>query len=161
MLDRRDRARNFARHKRLTPPGTFVIEQNAVAGVEAIAFAVIYRCPVGENLGHTVGTARPEGGLFRLRDFLRLAIHLAARGLVKARSNSGFANGFQNADRSHTGDVGGVFRNIETDTDVALRTEMINFIRYQIVEQLYQINRIGQIAVMQEQANAVDMRVNI
>src|SRR4029453_8720687 len=96
MLDRRDRARNFARDKRLPSPGTFVIEQNAIAGVEAIAFSVIYRCPVGENFRDAIRAAWPERCLFRLRFFLRLAIHLAARGLVKTRANSGFANRFQN-----------------------------------------------------------------
>src|SRR5215813_8967336 len=130
MLDRRDRARNLAGHKRLTTPGTFVIEQDAVAGMEAIAFAVIYRGPVGKNLGYTIRTARPERRLFRLRDLLRFAVHLAARGLVKTGADSCFANGFQNANRSDAGDVGGVFGNIETDPDVALRAEMINFIRF-------------------------------
>src|SRR5262249_36511909 len=103
MLDRRDRARNLACHKRLTPGRTFVIEQNAVAGVEAIAFAVVYRCPVGENFRDAIRAARPEWCLFRLGDFLRLTVHLAARSLVKTRANSGFANRFQNADRSNTG----------------------------------------------------------
>ena len=129
MLDRRHRAGNLARHERLTTPGTFVIEQNAVAGVEAIAFTVIYRCPVGENFRDAIRAARPEWCPFRLRHFLRLAIHLAAGGLVKTRANSGFANGFQNTDCSDPRNVGGVFRNIEADTDVALRAEMINFIR--------------------------------
>ena len=138
-----------------------MIKQDAVAGVEAIAFAVIYRCPVGKNLRDAIRAARPERCLFRLRHLLRLAIHLAARGLVKMGANSGFADRFQNADRSYAGNVGGVFGNIETDTDVALRAEMIDFIRFQIVEQFHQINRVRQIAVMEEQPDPVDVRVNI
>src|SRR5690349_8328926 len=121
MPDRRHRARNLARHKCLTAPWTFVIEQNAVAGVEPIAFAVIYRGPVGENFRDAIRAARPEWRLFRLRHFLHPAIHLAARGLLKTRANSGFANRFQNANRSNAGNVGGVFWDIEADTDMALR----------------------------------------
>ena len=129
--------------------------------METIAFAIVHRRPVGENFRDAVGTARPERSPLGLWNFLRLAIHLAARGLVKTRANSGFANRFQNADRSDAGDVGGVFGNIKTDTDVALRSEVINFVRFQIVEQFHQINGVSQIAIMQKQANAIDVRINI
>src|SRR5207249_7381087 len=139
----------------------FVIEQNAVAGVEVIAFAVIYRGPVGENFRDAIRATRPEWCPLRLRNLLHFAIHLAARGLVKTRANSGFANRFQNPDRSHAGDIGSVFGDIEADTDVALRAEMINFIRFQIVEQLHQINRVGQIAVMQKKSDTVNVRIDI
>ena len=54
-----------------------------------------------------------------------------------------------------------VFRNVEAHPHVALRPEVINFVRFQLVEQLHQINRIGQVAVMQEQPHAVDVRVGV
>ena len=39
--------------------------------------------------------------------------------------------------------------------------EMINLVRLQFVDQLHQIDRIAQVAVVQEQPDAVDMRIGI
>ena len=44
---------------------------------------------------------------------------------------------------------------------MALRPEMIDFIRLQFVKQLHEIYRVGQIAIMKEQPDAVDVRVGI
>ena len=54
-----------------------------------------------------------------------------------------------------------VFRNIEADTHVALRCEMVDLVRLQRVEQLHQVYRIGQIAVMQEESHPIDMRISV
>src|SRR6266550_6364299 len=161
MLDGRDRARDFARHKRLAAPRTFMIEKNAVAGVQAVAFAVVHRRPVGKNFGNAIGTAWPKGCSLRLRDFLRLAEHLAARCLVKTRTDSGFANRFQNANGSDAGHIGSVFRNIEAYANMALCAEMINFVRLQIIKQFHKINGVSQIAVMQKKSDAVNVRIDI
>src|SRR5205807_4022163 len=159
--DGRDRARNFARHKRLAASRTFVVKKNAVAGIQAVAFAIVHRRPVGKNFGNTVGTARPKGCLLRLRNYLRYVEHLAARCLVKTGADSSFANRFQNADGSDAGHIGGVFRNIEAYTNMALRAEMINFVRLQIIKQFHQINGVSQIAVMQKKSDDVNVRIDI
>ena len=39
--------------------------------------------------------------------------------------------------------------------------EMVNFVRLQVVNQLHQIHRIAQVAVVQEHPDAVDMRIGI
>ncbi len=39
--------------------------------------------------------------------------------------------------------------------------EVINFVRLQFVKQLHQIHRVGQITVMQEQTDPVDVRVGV
>ena len=137
MLDRRYSTRNFARHKSLASSWAFVVEENAVAGVESIAFAIVYRRPIGKNFRNPIGASRPEWCLFGLRDFLRLAEHFAARSLVKSRANSGFTNRLQDSNRSDASHIGGVFGNVEADAHVALRAEMINFVRLQIVKQLH------------------------
>src|SRR5436853_2979398 len=161
MLDGRDRTRDFARDKGFAPPRTLVIKKNAVAGVEPVAFAIVHRRPVGKNLGNAVGAARPERRALGLRNLLRLAIHLAAGSLVKARANTGLPNRFQNANRSDASHIGGIFRNIETHAHMALRAEMVNLIRLQIIKQFHQINGISQIAVMEKKSDAVNVRVDI
>ena len=55
----------------------------------------------------------------------------------------------------------GVFRNVEADAHVALRAEMIDLVRLQFVNQLHQIHRIAQVAVVQEQPDAVDVRIGV
>ena len=39
--------------------------------------------------------------------------------------------------------------------------EMVNFVRLQFVKQLHQIDRVAQVAVVQEQPDAVDMRIGV
>ena len=139
LFDRCHRARDFTGDEGFAAARTFVIEENAIAGIETIAFAIVHRRPIGKNLCHAIRTARPKRRTFGLRNFLRFAEHLAARGLVKTRSDSSFANCLQNTDRSNTSDISRVFGNIETDSDVALRAEMINLVRLQVVEQFHQV----------------------
>ena len=37
---------DFARDKSFTTPGRFVVEQNAIAGMQAVRFAVVYSYPI-------------------------------------------------------------------------------------------------------------------
>src|SRR5712691_8942227 len=161
MLDGGDGARDFSGDKSFAPARDFVVKQNTVARTKAVALAIIDRRPVGKNFRHPVGAARPERRFFRLRHFLRFAKHFAARSLIKARPDSRFPNGFENPDRANAGDVGGVLGDVETDPDMALRAEMINFVRLQLIEQLYQVHGIAQVAEMQKQAHTIDMRIGI
>ena len=44
---------------------------------------------------------------------------------------------------------------------MALRTEMVNLLRLKFVEQLYQVHRVRQIAVVQEHSHTVDVRIGV
>src|ERR1044071_5430998 len=99
MFDGCDGAGNFAGHKSLPASRALVVEEDAVARVQAVALAVIDRRPIGKNLRHAIGTAGPERRLLILRHLLRVAEHFAARSLIKTRADSGFANRFKDADR--------------------------------------------------------------
>ena len=44
---------------------------------------------------------------------------------------------------------------------MALRTEMVNLLRLKFVEQLYQVHRVRQVAVVQEHSHAVDVRIGV
>jgi hypothetical protein len=81
--------------------------------------------------------------------------------LVKTRTDSGFANRFQNTNSSDSGHISGIFWNIEAHADVALRPEVIDFVRLQFIKQLHQIHRVREIAVVQEQPHAVNVRIDI
>ena len=68
---------------RAAAPRGFVVEEDAGRAVDSITFAVVDRDPVTVELGHTVGAARVEGRLFRLRHGLHFAEHLGRGRLVK------------------------------------------------------------------------------
>ncbi len=63
----------------------FVVEQDAVAGVNAIRLAVVDGDPVGVHFGHSVGAAGVKRRGFFLGRFLHQAIKFACTGLVEAR----------------------------------------------------------------------------
>src|ERR1700731_2880 len=100
MLNRCDCARNLPCHKSFAATRALVIEQNAVAGVQPVALAIIHGRPIRKNFCHAIGAAWPKRRLLTLRPLLRLAEHLAARGLIKTRAQSSFANRLQNANRA-------------------------------------------------------------
>jgi len=62
----------------------FVVEQDAVAGMHPVGFAVVDGDPVAIDLGGGVRAARVEGRGFLLGNFLDLAEHFAGGGLVEA-----------------------------------------------------------------------------
>ena len=78
-----------------------MVEEDAVAGEQAVGLAVLDRHLVGEDLGHGVGAARVEGGGFALGRLLDLAVHLGAAGLVEARVPVGVAERFEQAQVAH------------------------------------------------------------
>jgi len=104
-------ARDLARDKGLAASRAFVVKQNAVAGVQAIGFAVVDRDPVGVHLGHRIGAARVEGRGFRLWNFLHQAVQLAGTCLIEAGLllQPQDADGFQQAQRAQAVYIGGVF----------------------------------------------------
>src|SRR4029434_8994732 len=115
------------------------VEKDPVAFTEAVTFAIVYRRPISEKLRHPLRTARPEWRRLRLRHLHYLAEHFAARSLIKTGTDTGFSNRFQNSNRAEAGNIRGVFGNVEADPDMALRREMVNFVRLQVVNQLHQI----------------------
>ena len=61
-----------------------MIKQNAIAGIDAIGFAIIDGDPIGIQFSHGIRAARIKRRGFFLRGFLNQAIQLAGRCLVKA-----------------------------------------------------------------------------
>jgi hypothetical protein len=77
-----------------------VVEEDAVAGVQAVAVAVVLRDPVGVELGRGVGALRQEGGGLGLRR-RGGAVELGGAGLVEAglALQPQDADGFQEPER--------------------------------------------------------------
>ena len=127
-----------------------MIEENSVAGKEAVTFPVIYRHPVGIELGAGIRAARPERGGLGLWILRRCAKHLAAGGLVELGLEVYDADCLQKPDGSKRGDVARIFRDLITDSHMALSAQVIDFIRLDLAEELDQTGRIGQVGKMQE-----------
>ena len=109
--DAREGAGDLARDEGFATNRAFVIEEDAVAGIDAIGFAVVDGDPVGVELGDGVGTARVEGSGFLLRGFLDEAVEFGCRCLVEAGLlfEAEDADRFQHAQRTQAIGVGGVF----------------------------------------------------
>ena len=110
-------ARVILRVTKVSPRiGRFVVEQDAVAGVDAVGLAIIDGDPVGIELGHRVGAARIERRGFLLRSFLHQPVKLGSGGLIKAcfLFQAENANGFEDAQGTEAIGIGGVFRRLQT-----------------------------------------------
>ena len=162
-MDAGQRPRDLARDEGLAAQRRFVVEQDAVAGVQAVGLAIIDGDPVGVNLGGAVGRARVERRGLALRNLLNLAEHLGGRGLVEA----GLALEPQDADRlehSQRADrirVRGVFGRFERHCHVALRRQVVDLVRLDLLDDADEIGRVGQIPVMKLQPHVRLVRILI
>src|SRR5437763_2591626 len=105
-----------------------MIEENAVARKQAIAFSVIDRCPVCIELRTTIWTAWPKWRSFPLWSFNCFAEHFTARGLIELCFDPSFSYRFQQTDCAERGYVARVFRDLEAHQNMALSAQMIDFI---------------------------------
>ena len=139
----------------------FVVEQHAIAGVNAVGLAVVHRDPVGVHLGHGVGAARVEGRGFLLGNFLHQAVQLGGAGLVEA----GFflqpanANGFQQAQRANAVGVGGVLGLFEAHRHMALGGQVVDFIGLHLLDDANQAGGVRQVPIVQDELAAGFVRV--
>ena len=140
-----------------------MVEEDAVAGIEPVGFAVVDGDPIAVEFGDGVGTARVEGGGFFLRGFLNETVEFGGAGLVEA----GFlfeakdADGFEDAQRTNPVGVGGVFGGFEADSHMAHRRQIVDFIRLHQLDDADEIGGIGQIAVVQDEVAVIDVRILI
>ena len=152
QLDAGGGAGDLAGHERLAPARALVVEQDAVAGEEAVALAVVDHLVVGEDLGTGVGAARLEAGALELRG-LGAAEHLGAAGLVEADLLAAVlheaADGLQQADDAHAHHVHGVLGLVEAHPHVALGAQVVDLVGLDVVQHVAQGARVGQVAVVQ------------
>jgi nucleoside-diphosphate-sugar epimerase len=154
-LDAGHGARDLASDERFAAAGRLVVEEDAVAGVQAVRLAVIHRYPVRKYFGTTVRTARVKRGPLGLRHLAHEAKHFAGGGLVKAGLDPALADGFQDADHPQTGHVAGVLGQLETHPHVRLGCQVIDLIRLHVMDQLDQAACIGHVPIMQMEMDTV------
>ena len=146
---------DFSGDKGFSAHRAFVVEEDAIAGVEAIGLTVVHDNPVTVHLGDGVGAAGVERGSFFLRDFLHLAVEFAGAGLVEA----GFlfeaedADGVEQAQYAEGIRVGGVFGFFEADSNVALGGEIVDLVGLGLLDDPDEARTVRHIAMMEEEAH--------
>jgi hypothetical protein len=150
FLDARDAAGDLAGHEGLAAAGALVVEEDPVAGVDAVGLAVVHRDPVGVQLGHRVGAARIEGGGLPLRDLLDQSEQFGGRGLVEARLllQAAGADRLQQAERPDAVDVGGVLGLLEAHRHMAHRAQVVDLVGLDLLDQSDDVRAVGQVAEM-------------
>jgi len=160
-VDVGDGAGDLAGDEGFAADGRFVVEQDAVAGVKSIGFAVVDGDPVAIDFGGAVGAARIEGGGFLLGNFLNFAEHFAGGGLVEAgfRFQAEDTQAFEQAQGAEGVAVGGVFGGFKRDLDVALRGEVVDFVGLDLLDDADQVGGVGEVAVVQVEAPVGFVRI--
>ena len=146
---------DLARDKLTAAQRALVVEQNAAAAKNVVALAVVHRHPVGIQLGHTIGAARVERGRFLLRNRLHLAKHLRGGRLVEANLAVHQANGFQQIQRTHTGDLGRGAGLVKTHTHKTLRCQVVDLVGLHLLHHGNAGAQVGQVIFDQMQIRVV------
>ena len=160
-LDAGEAAGDLAGDEGLAAQGGLVVEEDAVAGVDTVGLAVVDADPVGVHLGDGVGAAGIEGGCFPLGDLLDEAIEFAGGGLVEL----GFlfeaedADGFEEAEGAEGVGVGGVLGLFEGDLDVGLCAEVVDLVGLDLLDDVDEGRRVGQVAVVEDEFGVRVVRV--
>src|SRR5690348_16938059 len=105
-----------------------MVEEYAVAGVQAVGLSIVDGNPIGIDFGGAIGTARIKRRGFALRHFENLPEHFAGGRLVELRFESRFPDGLKETNSAEPGDFAGVLGNIEADTHMALCAEVVDLI---------------------------------
>ena len=116
--------------------------------------------PIGINFGGAVGAPGVKGRGFVLGR-RRRPEHLAARGLIEAGFNAGAAEDLQDTRRPEGGDVSRVFGEIEAHPDVTLGAEVVDLVGLEVVDEIGQLLRIGQIPIMEKETDVREMLIVI
>ena len=124
-----------------------VIEQDAAAGVQAEALAVVHRHPVGVELGDTVGAAWVERGALGLPGLLDQAEHLRRGGLVELGFRPDEAHGLEHIAGAERGDGAGQDRLLPGGGDEALGGEVVDLVRLDVAQDADEAGDIDEVAV--------------
>ena len=162
-MDGRHRPRDLAGDEGLAADRAFVVEQDAVGGMEAIGLAVVHGDPVGVELGSCVGRARIERGRLRLRHLLYLAIKLRGGRLVEPGLVAKLQepHRLQQTQRADPVGIGGILRRLEAHLHVGLGGKVIHLVWLDFLHQPDQVGGIRHVPVMQEHLYALLVRVMV
>ena len=137
-----------------------MVEENAVGCENSVGVAVVLHDVIRVNLCGRVGASGLKQRFFALRR-RRGAEHFTRRRLVEFCFDAGLADGFQNSQRAQTGDVSGVLGHVEAHADVALRAQMIDFVRTDGGKQVHDLTGNGEIPEVQKQLRIRVMKIPV
>ncbi|MCY1429231.1 hypothetical protein D9M71_451410 [compost metagenome] len=106
-----------------------MVEQNAAAGVQVEAFAVVHGDPVAVQLGHAIRAARIERRVLVLLLGLDQAEHFAGGRLVETRVRAELTDRFEQVGNAQAVDDAGGHRLIPGSRDKALCSKVVDLVR--------------------------------
>ena len=124
-----------------------VVEQDAARRMHAVAFAIIDRAPVAEELGHAVRAARMKGRGLVLRVGLHQAEHLARRRLVEPDRGLDPPQRLEHVDDADAVHLGGDLGLRPRGPDETLRRQVVDFVRTCGFDRAAERRHVGQVAV--------------
>ena len=160
QVDVRRSARDLPRHERPAPTRALVVEEDTVARIHAVRLAVVDRDPVAVHLRDAIGRARVERRLLRLRRLDDLAVELGRRRLVEAHDllEPARPDRVEQAQRAECIDVARVLGHLERDLDVRLRAQVVHLRRAHGRDDVHEVRRVRQVAVVQLELRVVTWR---
>ena len=152
-LDAGEAASDLAGDECLAAEGRLVVEEDAVAGVDAVGFAVVDADPVGIHFCYGVRRTRVERSGLLLGGLLDEAVELAGAGLVELcfLFEAEDADGFEEAEGAQGVGVGGVLWLFEGDLDVGLGAEVVDLVGLDLLDDLDEGRGVGEVAVVEKE----------
>ena len=130
-----------------------MVEQDPVAGIDSVGLAVVYRYPVGVQLGHRIRGARIERRGLGLRNLLYLAVQFGGGGLVEAGSllQTQDPDRLQKPEGSHGIGICRIFGRLERHLHMALRRQVVDLVRLYLLDYADQVGGVGQISIVEDE----------
>ena len=128
-----------------------MVEQYPGAAEHVICLTVLLDYPVAVKLRHRIRAVRMERRVLVLRDLLNLAVKLRSRGLVDPAGprQPALTDRLQNPQNPCRIHISRELRRIEAHLHMALRREVVYFVRAHLVHHLDDAHRVPQVRIVQ------------
>ena len=142
---------DFACHECLASAFRLVVEQYARAAVHSVSLAILLHDPEAVELGDSVGRIGVKRGVLILWHLLHLSIQLGGGCLIDAASVFQSAQPDCLKDAQHTCgvDIGSELGRVKRYLHVALRGEVVDFIRADFAHHLQYRHRVAEVGIVQ------------
>ena len=144
---------NLPGHESLAAALTLMVEQDAVAGEDAVSVPVLPDHPEAVLFCHSVGGIGMEGRILVLGHLFHLAVQFGSGGLVHPAGlvQSGVVHRFQDPQHTQGIHVSGVFCRLKGNLHMALCRQVVDFIRLHASDDPADAGGVGQVALMDHQ----------
>ena len=136
-----------------------MVKEDAVARIHMVTFSVVDGDPIGVEFCHSIGGSRIEWRCFLLRGFLDESEELTAGCLIEFGFDSRFFDGIKNTKCTKSDNISRVFGYVKTYPYVTLGAEVIDFIGFNFFDEATDATAVGEVSVMEEKFDTMDMRV--